>query len=308
VIPIRSISAEPCAERPRFELQGHRGARGLFPENTLEGFAAAMAIGVHAIELDVMMTCDGVAVVTHDPCLNPAIVRGPDGAWLTRCGPPVASLTYAQLIEFDVGRLRRGSAYAASFPTQAGKDGARIPALADVFRLTRGTRLRVDTELKTGPQPFGRPAPRQELADHVVACAEASGAVSRLVVRSFDWCGLRHLRRVRPDIALAWLTDTTPMDTDSVASIPRTIANAAADGPPASWTAVWAPNYTMLTPALLEEAHSLGLRVIPWTVNAVSDMARLIAWGADGICTDRPDLARTAMQNAGLALPQPAFV
>ncbi len=288
---------------PRFELQGHRGARGLFPENTLEGFAATLAIGVHAIELDVAVTSDAIPVVTHDPRLNRDIARGADGAWLSGNPPAVASINLSRLREFDVGRLRPGSTYAAKFPDQVAEDGARIPAVADVFRLIGGTEVRVDADLKTAPPPFGAAVRPQELADLVVACAEASGAASRLVVRSFDWRSLRHLRRRRPDIALTWLTDAA-----STASGPRAVAAAAADGPPAAWVAVWAPAYTALTPALLEDAHGLGLRVIPWTVNAPSDVGRLIAWGADGICTDRPDLARAEMLKAGLALPQPAFV
>src|SRR4051794_18770412 len=98
-----------------FDLQGHRGARALFPENTLEGFAAALGIGVGAIELDVATTADGVVVVTHDLRLNPDLVRGPDGAWLAAPGPPVRSLTLAELRHYDVGRLRPGSDYAALY-------------------------------------------------------------------------------------------------------------------------------------------------------------------------------------------------
>src|SRR6266568_1242254 len=121
-----------------FELQGHRGARGLFPENTLDGFTAAVALGVDALELDVAITADDVAVVFHDVRLNPDIVRGPDGAWLEGEGPTIRSLDLAAIGRFDVGRIHPGSRYGAHFPDQAPQDGARIPTLAAVFAVTPG--------------------------------------------------------------------------------------------------------------------------------------------------------------------------
>ena len=86
-----------------FELHGHRGARGLFPENTLAGFAGALEIGVDALELDVAMTADGVVVVSHDAALNPDITRTSDGVWLARHGQPIRSLRAAELARYDVG-------------------------------------------------------------------------------------------------------------------------------------------------------------------------------------------------------------
>src|SRR6516162_10276 len=98
------------AMRGRIDLHGHRGARGLFPENTLAGFAGALAIGVDALELDVAMTSDDVVVATHDPRLNPDLTRTRDGAWLAAAGPAIRSLRAADLARYDVGRIRAGSA------------------------------------------------------------------------------------------------------------------------------------------------------------------------------------------------------
>src|SRR4051812_6436652 len=109
----------------RVDIQGHRGARGLFPENTLEGFLAAAELGVTAFELDVGMTSDGVVVVNHDPALDPDIVRDPSGAWLSERGPTIWSLTFAELSRYDVGRLRPGSRPATRFQDQQPRDGAR---------------------------------------------------------------------------------------------------------------------------------------------------------------------------------------
>src|SRR5471030_2167523 len=116
-------------KRP-LDIQGHRGARALFPENTLEGFLAAAALGVAAFELDVAMTADGVVVVSHDPALNPDITRDASGAWLSNRGPAIWSMTHSELGKYDVGRIRFGSRSWFQFPNQIPNDGACIPTLA----------------------------------------------------------------------------------------------------------------------------------------------------------------------------------
>ena len=156
------------------DLQGHRGARGRFPENTLEGFAATLAIGVDTLELDVAMTADDVVVVTHDPTLNPAITRTADGAWLAQRGPAIRSLRAAELARYDVGRIRPGSAYAAQFPDQTPHDGARIPTLAEVLRIDQAVKFNI--ELKTFPAVADGAVDGARLADAVVAVADACGA------------------------------------------------------------------------------------------------------------------------------------
>ena len=120
-----------------FDLQGHRGARGTAPENTLPGFAAALAAGVDTLELDAGVTRDGVVVIHHDRRLNPDIARGPDGRWIEAPGPLLRQLDFKELRRYDVGRLRPGSEYAALFPEQAPADGSRVPSLAELFALVR---------------------------------------------------------------------------------------------------------------------------------------------------------------------------
>jgi glycerophosphoryl diester phosphodiesterase len=280
-----------------FEPQGHRGARGLFPENTLEGFRAALALGVRAFELDVGMTADGVVVVCHDPALHPDIARDETGGWLPARGPLIHDLPHAALRRYDVGRLRPGSAYAAAFPDQRPIDGARVPTLADVLALDPSAWFNI--EIKTDPAHPAWTAAPEALAEAALAVAEASGAM--FMLESFDWRGPRHLRRLRPDLTLAWLTsaETTrdaglwwggPVAADFAGSVPRAVA--------AEGGGYWAPHHPTLTQALIAEAHGLGLRVLPWTVNEPVAMRRLLAWGVDGLITDRPDLA--------LALPWPA--
>jgi glycerophosphoryl diester phosphodiesterase len=287
----------PPAQARAFDLQGHRGARWLFPENTLEGFAATAALGVPTLELDVGITADDVVVVCHDPALNPDVVRDAAGNWLPQRGPRLRELTLAELRRYDVGRLRPGSGYAATFPEQAPRDGARIPTLAQVLQACPSTRFNI--ELKTFPLQPEITIDGGQLAEAVAAVADACHAADRIIVQSFDWRGPRRLKRTRPDIAVAWLTRKETIAAarawwacDAAASVPQAVA---AEGGP-----TWGPVFTDLTEAHLAEAHRLGLRVVPWTVNHPQDMRRLIDWGIDGLITDRPDLALQILRSKGL--------
>lgn len=291
-----------------FELQGHRGARGLAPENTLAGFAATLAQGVTSIELDVAMTADDVVILSHDPVLDPDLTRGPDGQWISAPGARIRDLSMADVERFDVGRARPFSRVALAHPDQRPVDGARMPTLDAVFAATAGAPgVILDVEIKTDPTQPDLTAAPAVIAEAVLASARRAGAMDRLAVRSFDWRGLLHLKQAHPHVPLGWLTEPATATADwwsSFAvpgrSVPASVAAAASRG------ACWAPWHEGLDRAAIDEAHALNLRVVPWTVNDAADMARLIAWGVDGLCTDRPDIARTVMRDAGLALP-PAF-
>jgi len=276
-----------------FWLQGHRGARGLFPENTLEGFRRAKALGINAFEVDVGMTADNEVVLCHDLTLNPDITRGPDGRWLTRQGPPIWSLRLDELRAYDVGRIRPGSHYAALHPDQQPQDGARIPTLAELLRLDHDFALNI--EIKTNPRYPDQTPAAADLAEAVLAVLDREGAASRVMIESFDWRGPRHVRKIRPELRLAWLTREAtvrdaalwwggPEPSDFGGSVPRAVA--------AEGGSVWAPEHVDLTPELVAEAHDLGLTVLPWTANDPADIGRLLRWGVDGLITDRPDIAR----------------
>ena len=118
-----------------FDLQAHRGGRGLRPENTLASFENALRVGVTTLELDIAITADGIPVISHDPALNPSITRDAQGRWLNERGPLIKSLTLAQVQTYDVGRINPSSAYAREFPDQQGRDGMRIVPLASLFKL-----------------------------------------------------------------------------------------------------------------------------------------------------------------------------
>lgn len=281
------------------ELHGHRGARGLWPENTIPAFRGALALGVTAIEMDVALTADGVVVLSHDPILDPALTRGPDGRWIEPPGPLLREIDYAALVGFDVGRIRPDSAQATRFPRQQGMDGVCLPRLADVVALEPRALLAI--ELKTFPDRPDWTVPPEAMADAVLAVLDAADATGRARIISFDWRGLRYLRRARPGLSLGYLTEAEtvaaarlwwdgPSPEDFGGSVPRVIA--------AEGGTVWGPDHATLTRPAVEEALALGLLVNPWTVNDTADMARLIGWGVGALTTDYPDRAQAVMPPA----------
>ena len=269
-----------------FDLQGHRGARGLFPENTLEGFRAAEALGVRAVELDVGVTRDGAVVVHHDLRLNPDVARDDAGRWVRAPGPLIRDLTFDELSGYDVGRLRPGSPTAARFPRQRAQDGCRVPLLADV--LTALPRLRVTVEMKLSPDERAETASPEEMADRTFDVAARAQALDRVVFQSFDWRAPRWLRLRQPHLAYAWLTRPETVSRAPAwwdRPVPASVLEAVA----AEGGGTWTPEWTSVGAADIATAHALGLRVVPWTVNDPADMARLRAWGADGLISDDPD-------------------
>ena len=309
-----------CAARAAggpFDLQGHRGARGLAPENTLVAFARALSLGVTTLELDTVVTRDGVVVVSHDAVLNPDLTRGPDGKWLEGPGPIILTLTRAELLRYDVGRARPGGLTALRFPEQVGVDGTRLPTLAEVYALAKragNESVRFNVETKLDPtKPDETPAP-EPFADAVLAVVRAAGALTRTSIQSFDWRTLLRVQKIAPEVETCYLTVETGEDQiqrgrpgaspwlagldvdDHGGSLPRLVK--AAGG------RCWSPSARDLTKEALAEAHRLGLRVVPWTVNEPAEMAALIDLGVDGLISDRPDVARRVMAEKGLPLPR----
>jgi glycerophosphoryl diester phosphodiesterase len=283
------------------EVIGHRGARGLFPENTIDGFRRAWNIGVRWFELDVGMTADGAVVVSHDLALNPDITRDAAGHFLTGPTPLIHALTLDVLGDYDVGRIRPASRYRLSHRAQKPGDGSRIPTLEQALRATPDARFII--ELKTDPRHPDWTASPVALADAVLAVIDAAGAAAQVILESFDWRGPRHIGRVRPEIKTAWLTREETVrdaalwwDGETPAhyggSVPATVAaQRARGGGLGDGQTYWAPAFDTLTQDLVAKAHERGLRVIPWTVNRRAAMRRLIRWGVDGLITDRPDVA-----------------
>lgn len=295
-----------------FDLQGHRGARGLAPENTMAAFRAALALGVTTLETDVGITRDGVPVLVHDRSLNPATTRDADGRWVGAPTPRVRDLDAEALRRFDVGRLDPASTYARQWPQQVPADGERIPRLADLLALAkaapRPVRLNIETKLSPlAPDDTVDPA---AFARIVVDAVRGAGLVERTTLQSFDWRTLVAARKLAPELRTACLTleggSSDNVKPDASGRSPW-LAGMAPASPPAmakeAGCATWSPFWRNATAERIAEAHRLGLTVIPWTVNEPGDMAAVIEAGADGLITDYPDRARRVLAERGRPLP-----
>ena len=266
-----------------FDLQGHRGARGLRPENTLAAFEHALELGVDTLELDLGLTSDGVLVVHHDTHLSGDTARL-GGVWIEE---PIAlhELTLEQVQRYDVGRPNPDSDYPARWPEQVAVDGQAPPTLAAVLALSDTVRFNLETKLD----------PKEP--DHTATPAAFARALReaipvelrpRVTVQSFDW---RTLDLVTEEFQTACLTSPKTVGRNSpwtgslrpqdYRSIPELVLAAGCD--------IWSPHHLQVRSGRVEEAHGLGLRVIPWTVNTTDLAAELMAMGVDGLITDYPD-------------------
>ena len=307
-VPLIAALLAGCASAPSFDLQGHRGARGLAPENTPPSWQRALEIGVDTIECDMAITKDGVVVVHHDLWLNPDTTRGPDGQWLAARGPAIHDLTFEELQKYDVGRIKPGTAYAKSFPDQQPVDGTRIPRLTDLFDLVKRSgnhKVGFDCETKVSPLERQATLPPEEFARRAIAEIRKSGMAKRMMVQSFDWSTLQVIQKEAPEIRTMYLTTPGSLQADkpgvspwlagfdpkALGSVPKAVK--AAGGK------IWAPNQTYLTPELRAEARELGLVVIPWTVNSPEMIVKLLDMNVDGIISDRPDLVKAELQRRG---------
>ena len=328
-----SLGASPTAAAPSpgpeasrtavrtVDLIGHRGARGLMPENTLPAFAEALSIGVSAIELDAGVSRDGGVVVTHDQVLNPDLARTADGTWLAADGQPIIGYTLAELKTFDVGRLNPSRDYAGNFPKQRPVDGTAMPTLKEVIDLVRragNDNVRLDVEIKGNPEKPEVTLEPAAYAEKVVRVVRDQGFADRTSILSFDWRTLKHVREIAPDIPTVCLTIqrrfdnirkgrsgpspwTAGLDIDDVdGSVPRLVQ--------ATGCGVWSVFYKDLDSRQLAEAHALGLKVLVWTVNEPSDMRDLIDIGVDGIVTDYPDVLRAVLIEKAVPVAAPTPV
>ena len=292
------------------EIQGHRGARGLLPENTIPAFERAVELGVDVLELDLGLTRDGVPVVHHDRALDPDRTRDAAGTWVAPPAPFLNAMDLAELSQFDVGRAAPGSPISERFPDQVPRDGTRIPTLAEVLALGRrpgAGAIRFNIETKVTPLAPEETAGPEEFARAVVEVLRAEGMLDRANLQSFDWRVLREARELAPDLSTVCLTAerrwidnvlrgrpgpspwTAGLDIEAFdGSVPRMVT--------AAGCAVWSPYYRDLTEETLAEARSRGLKVVVWTVNETDDMLALARLGVDGIITDYPDRAIEALE------------
>lgn len=275
------------------DIEGHRGARALAPENTLAGIRAGIRAGATAIETDVRLSADGALVLWHDQVLRPGSCRftGPDLS-----GARVDELTLAQLRTVDIGSTTH-----ARFPAQRPDPGARFVTLHEALEL--GDELAPTIwwtlELKVDPTHPRSLATRPALLEGVIAEAHEHGLTDRCFIHSFDWGVLDLSRRLDPTLprsALVEMGKTYAPGSAWLGSVRwedhrNDVAGAAA----ALGACVVGPEFVDVDRPLVERAHALGVSVLPWTVNEPDDLRRMHEIGVDGIVTDDPAAARAVL-------------
>jgi len=305
-----------------FDLQGHRGARGLMPENTLPGFATALGIGVTTLELDLAVSGDGAVVVSHNPRLEPALARDASGEWLQQSSPAINSMNLVTVKSYDLGRLNPGHKYAQAYPLQQAIDGTSIPTLGEVFDLVNKSAnqsLRFNIEVKINPEyPHVTLAPK-EFVTAVLEVIRDYQMEDRVTLQSFDWRVLHEVQQLAAEIVTSylsadqsWLSNLQTgkpgpspwlngLDIDDFGgSAARAIKAAGGD--------IWSSYHQEVDADAIKLAHQLGLQVNVWTVNDTDRMRELIAMGVDGIITDYPDRLRQVAIDLGLPVPAPTPV
>ncbi len=304
-----------CATKP--ELHGHRGARGLFPENTLPAFEAALKIGVDMLELDAGISKDGVVVIGHDPCLNLDLARDKRGSYIqssTKFGPCIADMTINEIQEFDVGRIRPGSDYAKRFPNQQPVDGARMPTLSALFEMVKkqkNERVRFNIETKISPFERAQTIGPEAFVDALLGAITSEKMLHRVMIESFDWRTLKIVQRDYPNVPTVYLSaqqkffDNIRADDRAGSAWTAGLNAQDFDGSVAKMVKaaggkIWSPYFGDVDEAKIKQAQALGLKVVVWTVNEAKDISRMLDYGVDGIISDYPDRAAEMMRKRNL--------
>jgi glycerophosphoryl diester phosphodiesterase len=303
--------------QPRILIHGHRGARGLAPENTLAGFACALKVGVDVLELDLRMSADGKIVIHHDRKLNPDLTRIKAGTWLTPPTKPLDHYTFEALQQYDMGHARPESSILKRFPCQTAWDGQTIPDLAmlrDRVAPALDDGLLLNLEIKSDPlKPEQGPTPT-DWATTLVDELNTLGLIDQCWVQSFDWRVLRQIHALTDQLPTGFLTSAQP-DFDTITAhansaspwldgydpaqfshnLPQAIAAAGGH--------YWGPFFQDLTRSRVAEAQSLGLEVHTWTVNEITHIETMVDYAVNGIISDYPDRVRTVLAKRQYVLP-----
>lgn len=268
---------------PKFDLQGHRGARGLKPENTIPAFIVALDSGVTTIEMDLAVTKDKQLVVSHEPWMNPAICLKPDNSSIPAKDEKKFNLykmTYEEIRAFDCGS--RGN---EKFPQQEKMKVSKpllmdaIIAIEDHIKSFSQYEVDYNIEIKSSPEGDNKSHPTPEaFSDLVHALIDQYLPWERIVIQSFDFRVLKYWHEKYPDVRLAALVENKK----SVAANIQDLGFK---------PSIYSPNFVLIDKDDIQYLHQQKIRVIPWTVNEEDDMKKIQLMGADGLITDYPNRA-----------------
>ncbi len=266
-----------------FDLQGHRGCRGLMPENTIPAMEEAVGMFVTTLEMDVVISKDGKVVLSHEPFFNHEISLQPNGKEIPATEERnfnMYTLNYAEIAKYDVGSKPH-----PRFPSQQKMKVAK-PLLTDVFSAVqtkmmtmRRPPVRYNIETKTMPETDGKFHPEPAVfVDKLMKVIQDAGMEDFVTIQSFDFRTLQYLNKKYPKVKTAMLIEAVDKRSlrkqlDDLGFTPT----------------IYSPEQSIVNPVLIRSCHEKGIQVIPWTVNEVADMKKLKAMGVDGLISDYPD-------------------
>lgn len=313
-----------------FDFEAHRGGRDARPENTLYSFAYAMEMGATTLEMDMQMTKDGRIVISHNPVMNPNIAKGPDGKYVKADMYDIRTMTLAEVKKFDIGTMNpaAGDYYEGHGKTQISAPGAQMATLEEVFELANAygnDKVIFNIETKSYADPLD---PGYKNNPDPVAFVKAVNAIvkkynmeDRVTLQSFDWNTLKIMKKINPNITLVALSceqESWGRQEGCYLKIGEKKASPWLGGlnindfngdyvkaAKAVGADIVSPYWEELSPQLVTEAHDLGMKIVPWTVNNPKVMSMLVDMGVDGIITDKPWVGRDVLTKKGIELRQP---
>lgn len=267
-----------------FDVQGHRGCRGLLPENTIAAFIKAIDLGVNTLEMDVVITKDSQVIVSHEPFFNHEITTKPTGEFVTEQEEKslnIYEMNYEQTKNFDIG-LKPHPRF-----TQQQKIKAIKPLLKDVIDTVENyikqhnlkpIKYNIETKSQIKTDNIYHPTP-EKFVDLLLAVIEEKKITERVIIQSFDVRTIQYLHTKNTAIKTAYLFEGTSLQTleqrlDELGFLPS----------------IYSPAYQTVNEKLVQYCHSKNIMVIPWTVNDKTSINRMIDFGVDGIITDYPNL------------------
>jgi glycerophosphoryl diester phosphodiesterase len=292
----------PFLNKPNYvRIYGHRGARGEIVENSIEGFEHTFALGIKAIEFDVLISKDKIPVLSHDFHLDPSMTKDEAGNWLKDPELKFFDKSYDELNKYNIVSFDPESKYGKRFKKQKPVMNAKIPKLSDLFELAlkeNNKDVFLNLEIKSTPIRIGLTPSPSETVSLILKDIDKYKLEDRIVISSFDWRILLELKKKNPKILRSFLTLQQDLSTkkktifedspwlgkkfpsEDLFLLPKIIKSLEGH--------VWSVFYRDVTKQNIDLAHELGLAVIVWTVNRESDIVRMIEHGVDGIITDYP--------------------
>lgn len=313
-----------------FDLEAHRGGRDVRPENTLYSYAYAIELGATSIECDMQLTKDGQIVMSHNPILNSDITRDENGNYIENNKYDIRLMTVDELKKFDVGVIdpNCGEYYDLHGKTQFTYD-AKIPTLEELMQLIQSygdKNIVLNIETKSYPDPASAgyknnadPKKFVEVFNNIVKKYDME---DRVVLQSFDWQTLIEMKKLNPNISTSALWQEQPSwgrDSESLRRYEKKKSPWLGgldikdyQGNPvkaahAIGADIISPYYTEISKQDVDEAHSLGMKVVPWTVNNEKDMNMLLDMGVDGIISDKPWLLKQVLEKRNIKLHTPTI-